>query len=291
MTGTVYLCGAGCLGVNGLTLQAAEAIRKADVLVYDDLLDSKITDLNPDALKIYAGKRKGRHSRTQAEICDLLVELAGKYKHIVRLKGGDPFVFGRATEETDTLDAHKIKWKVIPGLSSAIAVPELTGIPVTARNEAGSFAVITAQRAADEALSQKDLKWISNFNGTLVVLMGFSLIETICRQLIHSGWKPDTPAAVIWTAEFGSPEGLLSDLQHLPEQTAVSKAAPPAVLVFGKTAARMITAKSGKIRIGLTCSSRFTERLKAELEGPEYKLVSVIEPERILLDWNLDDVL
>ncbi|MCF0259707.1 MAG: uroporphyrinogen-III C-methyltransferase [Erysipelotrichaceae bacterium] len=291
MTGKVYLCGAGCLGADGLTLQAAELIQKADVLVCDDLLDSKIADLNPAVPKIYAGKRKGRHSRTQNEICQLLVELAGKYKNIVRLKGGDPFVFGRAAEEIDMLDANGIQWQVIPGLSSAIAIPELAGIPVTTRNEANSFAVITAQRASDEAFSPDDLKWISAFNGTLVVLMGFSLAETICRQLIRAGWKKDTPAAVVWTAEFGAPEGLLSDLEHLPGRIADSSAAAPAVLVFGKTASRMREKKTAKIRIGLTCSDRFASRLKSRLDPADYEPVSIIQPERIPLDWSFEKVL
>ena len=286
MKGKVYLCGAGCIGSDGLTQQAANLIVKADVLVCDDLLDPEILKLNPEAKIIKVGKRKGSHSKSQDEICALLVELAGKYQTVVRLKGGDPFVFGRAAEEIDALTSVQIPYEVIPGLSSAIAIPELVGIPVTARHEAQSFAVITAQRAKEEAFLPKDLKWISAFHGTLVVLMGFSLAEKICRQLCEAGWDPLTPAAVVWSAEMGHPKGILANLKTLPQKIKNSTACAPAVLVFGKTAARMTSGSEHPVRIGLTCTKRMKESVLSWL-GPGYEAVSVLEPEHLFLDWDL----
>ena len=134
MSGRVYLVGAGCGGPELLTLRAAELLRRCSCVVYDDLIDPAILDLaGAEAERIYMGKRSGRHSAAQAEISALLVEKAQEYSLVVRLKGGDPFVFGRGGEELLALRAAGVPCEVVPGISSAIAIPELAGIPVTHR--------------------------------------------------------------------------------------------------------------------------------------------------------------
>ena len=149
MSGRVYLVGAGCGGPELLTLRAAELLRACSCVVYDDLIDPAILDLAPpEAERVYMGKRSGRHSAPQAEINALLIEKARGGDVVVRLKGGDPFVFGRGGEEMLALAAAGVVCEAVPGISSAIAIPELAGIPLTHRGLSRSFHVVTAHSAA-----------------------------------------------------------------------------------------------------------------------------------------------
>ena len=168
--GKVYLTGAGCGGAELLTLRARELISACDCLVYDDLIDEGILALAPpEAELVHVGKRAGRHSMRQEEINRVLVECAGRFAKVVRLKGGDPFVFGRGGEEFLALNAAGIECETVPGISSAIAIPELAGIPVTHRGLARSFHVVTAHTAGDGL--PEDIDELAKLGGTLVFLL------------------------------------------------------------------------------------------------------------------------
>ena len=194
--GKVYLTGAGCGGAELLTLRARELISACDCLVYDDLIDEGILALAPpEAELVHVGKRAGRHSMRQEEINRVLVECAGRFAKVVRLKGGDPFVFGRGGEEFLALNAAGIECETVPGISSAIAIPELAGIPVTHRGLARSFHVVTAHTAGDGL--PEDIDELAKLGGTLVFLMGLGRLEQLAAALIGAGMDPATPAAVV----------------------------------------------------------------------------------------------
>lgn len=192
--GKVALVGAGCGKADLLTLRAMRLLRSCDAVVYDDLIDPEILGMAPEsARRIYMGKRSGVHSASQEEISRTLVELAREGLNVVRLKGGDPFVFGRGGEEALALKEAGIPVTVVPGISSAIAIPGEAGIPVTHRRLSREVHIITAH-TADEG---GNYGRYSALEGTLVFLMGLSRLEAIASQLIAGGKSPETPAAVI----------------------------------------------------------------------------------------------
>lgn len=192
--GKVALVGAGCGKADLLTLRAMRLLRSCDAVVYDDLIDPEILGMAPEsARRIYMGKRSGVHSASQEEISRTLVELGREGLNVVRLKGGDPFVFGRGGEEALALKEAGIPVTVVPGISSAIAIPGEAGIPVTHRRLSREVHIITAH-TADEG---GNYGRYSALEGTLVFLMGLSRLEAIATQLIAGGKSPETPAAVI----------------------------------------------------------------------------------------------
>lgn len=192
--GKVALVGAGCGKADLLTLRAMRLLRSCDAVVYDDLIDPEILGMAPEsARRIYMGKRSGVHSASQEEISRTLVELGREGLNVVRLKGGDPFVFGRGGEEALALKEAGIPVTVVPGISSAIAIPGEAGIPVTHRRLSREVHIITAH-TADEG---GNYGRYSALEGTLVFLMGLSRLEAIASQLIAGGKSPETPAAVI----------------------------------------------------------------------------------------------
>src|SRR5215207_3896354 len=196
--GFVSLVGAGPGDPELLTLKGLRRLRAADVVVYDALVSVELLrECRADAELIYAGKRAGQHYRSQDEINALLIDKARAGLFVVRLKGGDPFVFGRGGEEAAVLAAARIAWEVVPGISSAVAVPAYAGIPVTDRATASSFAVITGHEDPDREESR--LRWQALAQGidTLIFLMAVGRLESIAAQLIAYGRAADTPAAVI----------------------------------------------------------------------------------------------
>ena len=191
-TGCVYLIGAGCGQADLITLRGLELLRQCDAVVYDDLIaDELLQAAPPQAQRIYMGKRLGRHSAPQEEISQTLVELAGQGLRVARLKGGDPFVFGRGGEEALALQAAGIPFQVVPGISSSIAIPALAGIPVTHRGMSRGFHVVTAHTAQG---GRDDFDRLANLEGTLVFLMGLSHLGEIAQGLISAGRSPETPA-------------------------------------------------------------------------------------------------
>ncbi|HOS43886.1 MAG TPA: uroporphyrinogen-III C-methyltransferase [Armatimonadota bacterium] len=233
--GLVYLVGAGP-GDPGLCTRAgAEALAQADVVVYDRLASDALLALaRPDAERIYVGKASARHTRTQDEINALLAEHARAGKTVCRLKGGDPFVFGRGGEEGAYLRARGLAFVEIPGVTSAIAVPAYAGIPVTDRRCASSFAVITGREDADKTASTMDWHGIARGADTLVFLMGLSNLSTIAARLIAHGRAPGTPAAVIQQGTTPRQRTVTGTLADIADAAVRAQLTSPAITVVGE---------------------------------------------------------
>ncbi|MCS7143783.1 MAG: uroporphyrinogen-III C-methyltransferase [Archaeoglobaceae archaeon] len=231
MNGKVYLVGAGPGKKDLLTLKALEVIKKADVILYDDLIGEVVEILKEtNAELINVGKRRGIHKFEQEEINKMLLEYAKAGKSVVRLKGGDPFVFGRGGEEVEFLKKSGIEFEYIPGISSAIAVPGKVGIPVTHRKYDPAVVFITGQE------SKERLNWeaLAKLNATIVVLMGLSNIEMICKNLIDHGKDPETPVAVIERGYLPEERVIVGRLCDIAEKSRSEGISPPAIIVIGK---------------------------------------------------------
>ncbi|MCL2100287.1 MAG: uroporphyrinogen-III C-methyltransferase [Fibromonadales bacterium] len=230
----VTLVGAGPGGKGLLTLRGLEMLQTADVVLHDRFVSEDILDLISDfAEKIDVGKYAGNHHVPQDEINNLLLEKARQGKNIVRLKGGDPFVFGRGGEELELLAENDIPFEVVPGVTSAIAAATYAGIPVTHRGCASSFHVITAHAKNNEALDI-DFDALVKLNGTLVFLMGVAVINDICDRCIAAGMDKDIPAAIVENAAANSQRKFLGTLAALPEIAHANNVQSPAVIIIGK---------------------------------------------------------
>lgn len=233
--GKVFLVGAGPGDPNLITVKGLECIRTADVVIYDRLASPRLlSSARPDAELIYVGKSPDRHTLKQEEINDLLVAKAMENKLVVRLKGGDPFVFGRGGEEAEALAAKGIPFEIVPGITSAIAVPAYAGIPVTHRNLTSTFAVITGHE--DPTKNESNIAWdkISTGIGTLIFLMGMENLPYIVEKLISNGRSPDTPVALIrWGTrpEQRTLTGSLATIVELAEQHNFTS---PAIIIVGE---------------------------------------------------------
>jgi uroporphyrin-III C-methyltransferase/precorrin-2 dehydrogenase/sirohydrochlorin ferrochelatase len=230
--GTVYLVGAGPGDPSLITVRGVEVLRTADVVVYDRLVAPTLLDLTPpSAERIYAGKEPGRSAMTQPQIDELLVERALRGQTVVRLKGGDPFVFGRGGEEALACTRAGVPFEVVPGVSSVIAAPALAGIPVTHRGLAQSFAVVTGSTAHGDEV---DLARVGTATDTLVVLMAAGKLAQTCAELIASGRPADEPAAIIQWAATPEQRTVIGTLEDLPAMAAAASIGPPATLVVGQ---------------------------------------------------------
>lgn len=231
--GKVYLVGAGCGAADLVTVRGLRLLERCGAVVYDDLLDKELLDAAPEgAEKIYVGKRRGRHSMAQEDINALLIAKAREGKQVVRLKGGDPFVFGRGGEEALALQAAGVAWEYVPGVSSAVAAPGAAGIPVTHRGVSRGFHVVTARTADLPEGPPSRWEELARLGGTLVFLMGLSQLEEIARGLTGAGLPPDTPAAVI--GGKNAPRTIRGTLGDIAERA--REAGAPAVIVVGGTA-------------------------------------------------------
>jgi uroporphyrin-III C-methyltransferase len=232
MTGRVVLVGAGPGDPELITVKGARALAEADVVVYDRLAAPALLDLVPrGANRIYAGKEPGRQAMEQHEIGALLVQEAASGHVVVRLKGGDPFVFGRGGEEMLACEEAGIPVEIVPGITSAVAAPASAGIPLTHRSVARSFAVVTGSTAHAE--DTVDLTRMATATDTLVVLMAAGKLTETCTTLIDAGRPGSTPAAVVqwaWTDDQRTVVGTLDDLSTL---AAAASIGPPATLVVG----------------------------------------------------------
>lgn len=226
----IYLVGAGAGDIGLLTLKAREVLEIADVVIYDRLADDEILNFCAGAKKIYVGKEAGRHTLKQTEINQLLVDEARQNKIVVRLKGGDPFVFGRGGEEALYLHENNLPFEIIPGITSAIAVPAYAGIPVTHRGVATSFAVITGHE--DPTKPESTINWekISTAVDTLIFLMGIANLPQIVQKLIEYGRNPKTPVALIRWGTKPNQETFITTLEEAPNV----KILPPAIFIVGE---------------------------------------------------------
>jgi uroporphyrinogen III methyltransferase/synthase len=230
MTGFVYLVGAGPGDPGLITLKGKEAIQKADVIVYDRLASSRLLRYaRANAELIYVGKSPDHHAYTQQEINDTLVQKAKEGKCVVRLKGGDPFVFGRGGEEGERLISEGIRFEVIPGITSAIAVPAYAGIPVTHRDYNSSFAIISGHKR-----SSIDWERLANASETLIFLMGVSNLPMIVEQLMKYGRSKETPVALIRWGTRVEQETLIGKLADIEQKVREANFRSPAVIVIGE---------------------------------------------------------
>jgi len=232
---TVYLVGAGPGDPGLLTVRGRELVERCDAIVYDRLADPRIVALAPEsAERIYAGKRPGEHAMTQERLNEALVELGARLATVVRLKGGDPFVFGRGGEEALALEAAGIPFEVVPGVSSAYAVPAYAGIPVTQRGMAAQVTFVTGHE--DPAKPESSIDWssLAATPGTLVFLMGVGALEENARRLIAHGMAADTPAAVISHGTRPDQRTVTAPLARIAEAAAGLSA--PAITVVGEVA-------------------------------------------------------
>ena len=236
MNGRVHLVGAGPGDPDLLTVRALREIERAEVLLYDALLDPLILALAPASCeRIDVGKRgDGTKGVAQDKIADLMIEKARAGKRVVRLKGGDPFVFGRGGEEASRLRAAGIEFEVVPGITSAIAVPAYAGIPVTDRRLSSSVAIVTGHRGKEAHDHRIDWEGLARSAETLVVLMGTAWIEDIVARLIGGGLDPATPAAAISRGSTPRQQVVLARLRELPARMRAAQLEPPTVIVVGR---------------------------------------------------------
>ncbi|PLX35289.1 MAG: uroporphyrinogen-III C-methyltransferase [Hyphomicrobiales bacterium] len=232
----VYLIGAGPGDPDLLTMKAYRLLQQADVIVYDLLVSDEILALtNPDAMRIFAGKAARNHHMLQEDINKLLVQLAGQHERVVRLKGGDPFIFGRGSEEALYLAAHDIAFEIVPGITAAGGCSAYAGIPLTHRNLSRAVQFITGHSMRGKSIDD-DLNWetLSDPGTTLVIYMGLINAETISKRLIAAGRPENTPVAVIQSGTTSAQRVLLTQLDRLKEDVDNSDISSPALMIMGE---------------------------------------------------------
>lgn len=233
-TGTVYLVGAGPGDPGLLTLRGAEALAEADLLVYDALVSPETLALAPkSAERLYAGKRADRHAIPQGELNKLLIERAREGKTVVRLKGGDPYIFGRGGEEAEELRAAGVPFEVVPGISSIVAAPNYAGVPLTHREHCSSFTVFTGHEDPEKEASSLDYAQIARLSGTKVVLMGVERIGAIMRSLREEGLDPETPVAMVRWGTTGRQRTITGTVATIADVVTETGFKAPAVTVIG----------------------------------------------------------
>jgi len=232
--GKCFLVGAGPGDLGLLTLRAKECIERAEVIIYDYLCNPEMLRWAPDnAELIFAGKKAGAHTMTQDEINALLVAKTRAGKNVVRLKGGDPFLFGRGGEEAQALAAAGLSFVIVPGVSSAIAGPAYAGIPVTHRGKNSHVTFFTGHEDPEKSESAIDFSALAKLGGTQVMLMGVERIGAIAREMMANGMRKDLPVALIRWATTGRQETLVGTLEKIAERVTAAKFTAPAIAVFG----------------------------------------------------------
>jgi uroporphyrinogen III methyltransferase/synthase len=233
----VYLVGAGPGDPELVTVKGKRILQQCDAVIYDHLVpDELIITLPANIEKIYAGKKAGSHVLAQDDINRLLVELAKEGKNIARLKGGDPFIFGRGGEEAEYLKNHNIEFEIIPGITSGLASPAYAGMPCTDRRKASFVVLATGHKAKEKDSSTVPWEWLAQAkNGTLVIYMGVGEFDNIKDILISNGLPPDTPSAVIERGTFPSQRIVTSPLFQLSEKLKEMNIKPPSIFIIGDT--------------------------------------------------------
>lgn len=232
--GKVYLVGAGPGDPGLLTLKGKVLLEQADVVIYDALVSAPIlTMINPNAEKIDAGKRRGRHSLQQAETTQLLKKKAQTHAVVVRLKGGDPFVFGRGGEEMEDLMQAGVPVEVIPGVTSGIAAPAYAGIPLTHRNYSSSVTFVTGHEAAGKYRPEVNWQAIAHGSETIVIYMGVHNLHNIIKELTAAGRSKETPIAIIQWGTRPEQKELIGTLDTIVEQIETTGFEAPAIAVIG----------------------------------------------------------
>ena len=230
--GCVYLVGAGPGDPELLTLKAVRLLQRADVIVYDNLVSSGVLDFSASAAqRIFVGKQRNQHTMSQEQINGLLVRLAREGHQVVRLKGGDPFVFGRGGEELQELVAHGVDFEVIPGVTAACGVASYAGIPLTHRDHAQGCLFVTGHRK--DGSTQLDWDALVRPNQTVVIYMGLNALPDICHQLMAHGAPATRPIAAVQHGTLATQRVLTGTLGDLPAQVAGSGLSSPSLLIVG----------------------------------------------------------
>lgn len=266
--GSVTLVGAGCGKADLITVRGLRMLQQCQAVVYDDLIDPALLSAAPErALRIYMGKRSGHHSASQEEINRKLIALAQSGLHVVRLKGGDPYLFGRGGEEMLALQAAGIPYAEIPGIPSAIGIPAEAGIPVTHRGVSRGVHIITAHAAGTADGLPEDFDAIAKLDDTLIFLMGLRQLSRIVQRLLAAGKSPDTPAAVLSGGNSPHPVAVRSALKDIEAAAAAAGAVSPAIILVGKAAAMDLHAKplSG-VCVGITGTEEIAGKQRFLLE-------------------------
>lgn len=234
--GIVYLIGAGPGDPGLITIKGREMLNQCDAVVYDNLIPDELIVLLPEKVeKHFVGKSAGRHTLKQEDINRLLVKLASQGKKIARLKGGDPFLFGRGGEEARFLQENNIKFEIIPGITAGIAAPAYCGIPCTDREQSSFVLFVTGHKAIEKKLSSVPWEWVAQArSGTLVIYMGVGELPNIARKLIEGGMPADIESCIIERGTFPSQRAVSATLADLPEKTIEKKIKPPAIIMIGK---------------------------------------------------------
>ena len=289
--GKVFLVGAGPGDPGLMTLRGKECLEKADVVVYDYLANSEFLQYaRKGSEHIYVGKKAGSHTMSQKEINDLILERAARGETVVRLKGGDPFIFGRGGEEAHDLSRAGVDFEVVPGVTSAIAVPAYAGIPLTHRDCTSTVAFITGHE--DPLKEKSDIAWdrLSTGAGTLVFLMGVGNLPRIAERLISHGRSPETPAAVIRRGTLPEQKTLVGKLGNIAALAGESHVRPPAVIVVGEVVnlrkeldwfeKRPLFGRRILVTRARAQASEFLRTLRAlGAEGIEFPTIEVAPPE------------
>jgi len=233
--GAVYLIGAGPGDPELITVKGIQLLNDCDAVIYDNLVPQElIISLLPDVEKHYVGKKAGKHTLPQEKINELMVRLANEGKAVARLKGGDPYIFGRGGEEARYLKDHDIRFEIVPGVTAGAAGPAHAGIPCTDRSLASYVVFVTGHKADEKDITSVPWEWLAKSrNGTIVIYMGVGEFAAIVSILIANGMSPDIPAAVIERGTFPSQRIISSTLSQLPEQVKAANINPPSVFVIG----------------------------------------------------------
>ena len=235
MAGKVFLVGAGPGDPGLITVKGRRCLEQADVVVYDRLMDPQLLQAAPESAElVFVGKERGRQALTQPEINQLIVDRAGEGKSVVRLKGGDPFVFGRGGEEALALAQNSVPFEVVPGITSAVAAPAYAGIPVTHRKVATCFTVVSGSE--DPSKPESSIPWevLARTGGTLVVLMGWASLESILETLGKEGMSPETPVALVQWGTWTKQRTVTGTLADVVARGKESGLAPPVIAVIGE---------------------------------------------------------
>jgi len=233
--GKVYLVGAGPGNPKLITVYGLECIKKADVIVYDRLISKELLNhAKKETELIYCGKSPGKHELIQEQIHTLLVEKALAGKIVIRLKGGDPFVFGRGGEEAEVLEKQGISYEVVPGITSGIAAPAYAGIPVTYRGYASSFAIVTGHGRAEKGTDYINWSTLAQGIDTIAFYMGIGNLSHICTKLIEHGKNRETPVAVIQWGTTSSQRTVIGDLETIEEKVRKNNITHPAIILVGQ---------------------------------------------------------
>lgn len=297
--GKVWLAGAGPGDAGLLTVKTRKLLEEADVIVYDALISAEILSLIPEQKElIHVGKRSGNHPIPQHEINKILLCEAQKGKQVLRLKGGDPFVFGRGGEELELLTRHGIPYEIVPGITAAVAVPAYAGIPVTHRDYTSSFHVITGHARADGTLDI-DYPSLVKLNGTLVFLMGIASMPAICQGLLVAGMSGETPAAILEKGTLAAQRSVISTVAELVIDAGKAGITTPAIILVGAVCAlaerfhwsedRPLGGRQFLITRPREHSSKLAEHLRAL--GAQVIELPAIVTKPLVQNARLDDIL